>query len=59
MTKVGWNPHNITMEKQLHGRRLILKGEPVRDSFPWVYVLSNSVQGADKWSANIFVTPKH
>ena len=30
MIEIVRNPHNIPMEKQLHGRRLTLKGEPGR-----------------------------
>ena len=60
MIEVGWNPHNIPMEKQLHGRRrLNLKGEPGRISLHGYMYWSSSLQGTDKWSVNIFVTPKH
>ena len=60
MIEVGWNPHNLPMEKQLHGRRrLTLKGEPGRIALHGFMYWRSSVQGADKWSVNIFVAPKH
>ena len=49
MMEVGWNPHNIPMEKQLHGRRLTLKGEPGRIALHGYMYWSNIVQWADKW----------